>query len=195
MYGVGDVRFFDRLAPLYDLAMPPANGEALAAGFDRAERPIDRLLDVGGGSGRASAALTGPDSTVVDVSLGMLRRARNARGLSALAGDAGRLPFRDGSVDAVLVVDAFHHLPDQRAALSEAARVIAPGGVLVVREFDPTHPLGRVLVAGEHAIGMGSRFRSPDALADDFDAAGFEAAVVDRGFGYTVAGVRPDGGD
>ncbi|WP_281195478.1 class I SAM-dependent methyltransferase [Halorubrum sp. F4] len=192
MYGLGDVRFFDRIAPLYDLVMPPANGTALSAGFDRAERPIDRLLDVGGGSGRASAALTGPDVTVVDVSSGMLRRARNARGLSAVAGDAGRLPFRDGSVDAVMVVDAFHHLPDREAALREAGRVVAPGGVLVVREFDPTHPLGRLLVAGEHAIGMGSRFSTPDALADDMERAGFDSAVVDRGFGYTVAGVRAD---
>ncbi|MFC5133979.1 MULTISPECIES: class I SAM-dependent methyltransferase [Haloferacaceae] len=192
MYGLGDVRFFDRIAPLYDLVMPPANGAALSAGFDRAERPIDRLLDVGGGSGRASAALTGPDVTVVDVSSGMLRRARNARGLSAVAGDAGRLPFRDGSVDAVMVVDAFHHLPDREAALREAGRVVAPGGVLVVREFDPTHPLGRLLVAAEHAIGMGSRFSTPDALADDMEAAGFDPAVVDRGFGYTVSGVRAD---
>ncbi|WP_066417599.1 class I SAM-dependent methyltransferase [Halorubrum aethiopicum] len=192
MYGLGDVRFFDRIAPLYDLVMPPASGAALAAGFDRAERPIDRLLDVGGGSGRAAAALTGPEVTVVDASLGMLRRAREARGLSAVAGDAGRLPFRDGSVDAAMVVDAFHHLPDRQAALREVARALAPGGVLVVREFDPAHPLGRLLVAGEHAIGMGSRFSTPDALATDMEAVGLDPAVVDRGFGYTVAGVRLD---
>ncbi|MFC5279119.1 class I SAM-dependent methyltransferase [Halorubrum rubrum] len=190
MYGLGDVRFFDRIAPLYDLVMPPANGAALAAGFDRAERPIDRLVDVGGGSGRAAAALTGPEITVVDASAGMLRRARGTRGLSAITGDAGRLPFRDGSVDAVMVVDAFHHLPDRGAALREVARVLAPGGVLVVREFDPTHPLGRLLVAGEHAIGMGSRFSTPDALAADMAAVGLDPAVVDRGFGYTVSGVR-----
>ncbi|SMO43071.1 class I SAM-dependent methyltransferase [Halorubrum cibi] len=192
MYGLGDVRFFDRIAPLYDLVMPPASGAALAAGFDRAERPIDRLLDVGGGSGRASAALTGPDITVVDASSGMLRRARTARGLSAVAGDAGRLPFRDGSVDAAMVVDAFHHLPDREAALGEIVRVLAPGGVLVVRDFDPAHPLGRLLVAGEHAIGMRSRFSTPDALATDMAAVGLDPAVVDRGFGYTVSGVRVD---
>jgi len=190
MYGTGDVRFFDRIAPLYDLVMPSASGRALAAGFDLAERPIDRLLDVGGGSGRAAAALSGPEITVVDVSRGMLTRARAGRGLSAVAGDAGRLPFRDDAVDAIVVVDAFHHLPDQGAALAEAARVLAPGGVLVIREFDPTHPLGRALVAGEHAIGMGSQFRTPDALATDLDAIGLDPAVVDRGFGYTVAGVR-----
>ena len=190
MYGLGDVGFFDRVAPLYDLAMPPADGEALAAGLDHADRPIERLLDVGGGSGRAAAALTGPDITVVDASVGMLSRARRGRGLSGVAGDAGRLPFRDESVDAVTIVDAFHHLPDQDAALAEAARVLAPGGALVVREFDPEHPLGRLLVAGEHAIGMESRFRTPSGLASAMDAVDLDPRIVDRGFGYTVVGVR-----
>jgi ubiquinone/menaquinone biosynthesis C-methylase UbiE len=190
MYGLGDVRFFDRMAPLYDRLMPPANGEALAAGLDHATRPIDRLLDVGGGSGRAAAALTGPEIAVVDVSMGMLARARDGRGLPGVAGDAGRLPFRDASVDAITVVDAFHHLPDQEAAIREAARALAPGGTLVIREFDPTHPLGRALVAAEHAIGMTSRFRTPRDLAAAFDDAGLDPRIVDRGFGYTVAGVR-----
>ena len=190
MYGLGDVDFFDRVAPLYDLAMPPADGEALAAGLDHAARPIERLLDVGGGSGRAAAALTGPEITVVDASVGMLARARRVRGLSGVAGDAGRLPFRDASVDAVTIVDALHHLPDREAALAEAARVLGPGGALVVREFDPEHPLGRLLVAGEHAIGMGSRFYTPAALADAMDAVDLDPRIVDRGFGYTVAGVK-----
>jgi demethylmenaquinone methyltransferase/2-methoxy-6-polyprenyl-1,4-benzoquinol methylase len=190
MYGLGDVGFFDRVAPLYDLAMPPADGEALAAGLEHADRPIERLLDVGGGSGRAAAALTGPDITVVDASVEMLSRARRLRGLAGLAADAGRLPFRDASVDAVTIVDAFHHLPDQDAALAEAARVLAPGGALVVREFDPDHPLGRLLVAGEHAIGMDSRFRTPGDLAAAMDDADLDPRIVDRGFGYTVVGVR-----
>ncbi|MGQ3328319.1 MULTISPECIES: class I SAM-dependent methyltransferase [Halorubrum] len=190
MYGLGDVRFFDRIAPLYDRVMPPADGEALAAGLAHATRPIDRLIDVGGGSGRAAAALTGPEITVVDASLAMLARAREHRDRSVVAGDAGRLPLRDGSVDAATVVDAFHHLPDQTAAIDEVARVLAPGGALVIREFDPTHPLGRVLAASERAIGMESRFRAPDELAAALVDAGFDPRIVDRGFGYTVVGVR-----
>jgi demethylmenaquinone methyltransferase/2-methoxy-6-polyprenyl-1,4-benzoquinol methylase len=190
MYGTGDVGFFDRIAPLYDLAMPPADKDALAAGFDQATRPIDRLLDIGGGSGRAAAAVTGPDRLVIDVSRPMLRRARSVRGLSAVAGDAGRLPVADDAVDAVLVVDAFHHFPAQTAAIDEAARVLAPGGVFVIREFDPTHPLGRLLVTAEHTIGMTSHFCSPDELAAALSASRFDAVVIDRGFGYTVAGVR-----
>ena len=190
MYGLGDVGFFDRVAPLYDLAMPPADGAALAAGLDHATRPIERLLDVGGGSGRGAAALTGPEITVADASVEMLSRARRARGLDGLAADAGRLPLRDASVDAVTVVDAFHHLPDHDAALAEAVRILAPGGALVVREFDPDHPLGRLLVAGEHAIGMDSRFLTPDDLAAAMDAVDLDPRIVDRGFGYTVVGVR-----
>ncbi|MFD1571743.1 class I SAM-dependent methyltransferase [Halorubrum laminariae] len=190
MHGLGDVRFFDRLAPLYDLAMPPADGEALAAGLAHATRPIDRLLDVGGGSGRAAAALAGPEIFVVDASREMLSRARRERGLSAVAGDAGRLPIRDASVDAVTIVDAFHHLPDHGAAIHEISRVLAPGGAVVIREFDPTHPLGRGLVAAEHAIGMSSRFRAPSDLAAALDDAGLDPRIVDRGVGYTVAGVK-----
>ena len=190
MHGLGDVRLFNRLAPLYDLAMPPANGKALAAGLDHATRPIERLLDVGGGSGRAAGALSGPEVTVVDAAPGMLARARNQRGLSAVVGDAGHLPVRDASVDAIMIVDAFHHLPDHEAAIREAARVLAPGGAIVIREFDPTHPLGRGLVAAEHAIGMASRFHPPSDLAADLADSGLDPRIVERGFGYTVAGVR-----
>lgn len=192
MHGIGDVRFFDRIAPLYDQVMPPASGETLASGLDHATRPIERLLDVGGGSGRAAATLRGPDITVVDASFGMLSRARDVRGLDGVAGDAGRLPFRDASVDAITVVDAFHHLPEQDTAIEEAARVLTPGGVIVIREFDPTHPLGRALSIAEHAIGMQSHFRAPDDLATALDEAGFDPRIVARGFGYTVVGVQQE---
>ncbi|GAB6880699.1 class I SAM-dependent methyltransferase [Halorubrum gandharaense] len=191
MHGVGDVQFFNRLAPLYDLVMPPADGERLAAGLEHAERPIEMLLDIGGGSGRAAASLTGPERVVVDISSGMLRRARHERGLAALAGDAGRLPVRDEAADALLIVDALHHLPDREGALREAARVLAPGGALVVAEFDPEHPLGRALELAEHAIGMQSAFLTPDRLADAMADAGLRPVVVDRGFTYVVAGVKP----
>lgn len=190
MHGTGDVRFFDRIAPLYDLVMPAANREALAAGVERAERTVDRVLDVGGGSGRAAQAVPTEDRIVVDRSRGMLRRARN-RDLGAVQGDAAQLPLPAASVDAVVIVDALHHFPDQTGALSEAARVLRPGGVLVIREFDPSHPLGTLLVAGEKAFRMQSTFTEPDSLAAEVSAAGLDATVVDRGFGYTVAGVAP----
>ncbi len=186
---LGDVRPFDRLARLYDLGMPSADPAVLERGLRHATRDVERLLDVGGGTGRAARALDGPAATVVDPAPGMLRQARR-HGLAALQGDAARLPVRDRSVDAVLLVDALHHVGDQAGAVREARRVLRPGGVLVVREFDPETLLGRALVATEHLVGFASTFHGPDDLAADLAGAGLEPTVLDRGFGYTVVGRR-----
>src|SRR4030042_259583 len=92
--------------------------------------PQHRLLDVGGGTGRVAATLAGAAQVVVcDPSTGMLAEART-KGLRAAAGPAEVLPFPDGSFDRILIVDAFHHLGDQRASAAEMVRVLASGGRL-----------------------------------------------------------------
>ena len=187
----GDVSTFDRLARLYDLAMPPARERPLAEGLARAERPVHRALDVGGGTGRAAAAIR-PETVVVDAAPGMCRRARS-KGHAAVTGDATRLPVADNSVDAALVVDALHHMPDHPTVFGELSRVLRPGGVAIVREFDPTTLPGRALVAAEHAWGFASTFHTPADLVDLLAAAGFEASTLDGGFGYTVVGVAGSG--
>lgn len=185
----GDIGPFDRFAPVYDLVMPRARTSKLRAGLAVADREISRALDVGGGPGRAIRRLDIPDPIVVDAAWGMLEQARS-HGLGTVAGDATRLPVKSESVDAVLIVDALHHMSPAESVVSEAARVLRPGGVLVIREFDPSTVLGRGLVTGEHIIGFESQFYTPDELAGKVETAGLESAVVERGFGYTVTGVR-----
>lgn len=182
-----DVGRFDRFARLYDLAMPAAEAPTLRRGLDFATRPIDRLLDVGGGTGRAATALGG--ATVIDAAPGMLAEAR-AAGNEAVAGAAEALPVWDGSVDAVVVVDALHHFADIEAAVEEAARVLAPGGVLVVRDFDPATVRGRGLVALEAIVGFNSRFLESAELASVIEAAGLASFRPEIGFAYTVVGVK-----
>ncbi|WP_338742448.1 class I SAM-dependent methyltransferase [Haloplanus salilacus] len=194
MHGPGDVRFFDGVAALYDRFAPATDPEPIWTGLARADRPVDRVVDLAGGTGRAARAVTAaadssPSAVVVDASDAMLRRAAD-RGTPAIRGDAGRLPLRDGSVDAVVVLDALHHLPAPGAALSEAGRVLRPGGVVVIREFDPDTLRGRVLAASERAMGFDSTFRGPDATADAVAAAGLDATVLDRGFAFTVLGTK-----
>ncbi|ELZ82994.1 menaquinone biosynthesis methyltransferase UbiE [Haloferax elongans ATCC BAA-1513] len=189
MHGPGDIRFFDRFAPLYDLVMPAADAEPLDFALDRASRPVERVVDIGGGSGRATLALDVPERVVFDLSEEMLARARS-RGLDCVRGDARSLPFADDSVDAVTVVDAFHHMPDQQTVVEEVYRVLAPGGVFAVREFNPETIRGRGLAFAERAIGFGSSFVSPNELAGRLDGAEFEAAVLDTGFEYTVVGKK-----
>lgn len=199
-YGPGDVRFFDRVAPLYDRLMPAASSDALSKGLALSRRPVNTVLDVAGGTGRAARVLDGvvdaadensgdasPAVVVVDQAMGMLRVARR-RGHDCVAADATRLPMPADSVDAVTVVDALHHVPDQRALVREARRVVAPDGVVVVADFDPTTVLGRLLVAAEDLVGFDSTFSTPNDLARFLDSEGLSARVVESGFGYVVAG-------
>lgn len=191
-YGPGDVGFFDRIAQLYDRFMPAAATTSLEAGFERSRRPVDRVLDLAGGTGRAALGLreAGYDPLVADASRGMLARARE-HGLPVVCADAGRLPLVDDAVDAATVVDAYHHLPDQRIALAEAARVVAPGGVVVVRDFDPTSLRGRGVERLEHLVGMDSRFATADDVAAALTRVGLHSRVLERGFVATVVGVVP----
>jgi len=87
-----------------------------------------------------------------------------------------------------MVVDAFHHMPDQQAVIKEAARVVRPGGVFVIREFDPSHPLGWLLVRAEHTIGMASTFHRPAELAERLADGGFDVSLLTGGFEYTLVG-------
>jgi demethylmenaquinone methyltransferase/2-methoxy-6-polyprenyl-1,4-benzoquinol methylase len=191
--GVHDVHTFDRLASLYDRAMWRPDTVALERGLARAEREVSLVLDVAGGSGRVAAALD-REAVVVDAAPGMLAVARD-RGLPVVCGDAARLPVRDRAVDAVVVVDALHHVADAEGAVAEAARVLAPGGVLVVRDFDPATLRGRGVELAEHAVGFDSTFRSPEDLTALFEAHGLAAAVVETGFTFTAVGVAPGPGD
>ena len=113
-----------------------------------------RILDLCGGTGDLSVALAqrdDPPSLVVccDFSHPMLALAGPKfvrKGLGdrcvPVEGDALRLPFRDGSFDAVTIGFGVRNLADMRAGFGEILRVLAPGGRLVVLEFSrPTGPL------------------------------------------------------
>lgn len=181
-----DVPYFDRFAPLYDLVLPETDGAPLDEGLGLADRPIANVLDLGGGTGRAGRAIE-PDTLIFDASQPMLSRA-TANGYPALQGDVRSLPLATESVDAVVSVDAIHHLPTIETVLDEVRRVLRPGGVFVVRDFDPTTLRGRGLALAERLVGFKSTFYSVETLVDSFEGAGFEPTVLESGFVYTIAG-------
>lgn len=123
---------YSRQALTYDTtrAASPSVVRPLLEALDGVPGP--RLLDIGGGTGNYAVALRehGFAPTVLDVSEPMLERAR-AKGLPTVLGDAAELPFPDESWDAAAMISMLHHVPDWRAAIEEAKRVLVPGGRLV----------------------------------------------------------------
>jgi SAM-dependent methyltransferase len=92
-----------------------------------------RVLDVGCGTGANGPVLAeqGHFAVGIDASpipLGLTPRGHAVR----LRGDAAALPFQDGAFDLVVALDVLEHLDDDRAAARELARVLVPGGALVV---------------------------------------------------------------
>ena len=155
---------FTRLAERYDLV-----NDVMSFGMHRkwkretvrlaldGRRSAARLLDLCCGTGDMcfDAAELGASSIVgADFTLPMLgvarRRARSAAGhLELVAADALRLPFRDGSFDAITVGYGLRNIADPRLALAEMRRMLAPGGRVVILDFGkPDNPLAAALYNG-----------------------------------------------
>jgi demethylmenaquinone methyltransferase/2-methoxy-6-polyprenyl-1,4-benzoquinol methylase len=129
-------------------------------------RPDGLLLDAGGGTGRVAQALKTMVRKVVvlDSSRAMLRYAV-VKGLETICSPAEHLPFGSDSFNHIIMVDAFHHLANQRDAISELWRVLAPGGIMVIIEPN-IHKLAVKLIAiGERLLLMHSHFFPPEKIA------------------------------
>jgi ubiquinone/menaquinone biosynthesis C-methylase UbiE len=133
-------------------------------------RPGERVLEIGPGTGYYTLDLAewvGPGGSVeiLDVQQEMLdhtiRRARE-RGLwnvNPTLADARELEARDDSFDAAILVTVLGEIPDQDAALREIARVLRPGGRLVVGE----------LIGDPHMVTLGSLRRRAEAAGLRFE--------------------------
>jgi ubiquinone/menaquinone biosynthesis C-methylase UbiE len=180
-------RYFDRLVEEAGDFNPftDRGWETLARRFDAAvpaTAPL-RVLDVGCGTGQ-SQRIYGRSSgrggyyAGLDLSLSALRLAHRRFAGGWLQADALRLPVREGSFDVVAFSSVLHHVPDRRAALAEAVRVLRPGGWVFA--FDPNllHP-AMLLVRHPRSPLYSPKGVSPDerpllprTLREDFAAAG-----------------------
>ncbi|MEK6977282.1 MAG: class I SAM-dependent methyltransferase [Candidatus Hydrothermarchaeota archaeon] len=92
-----------------------------------------KILDIGCGGGFHSRTLSPHGSVVgLDISPAMAVEARRSTGGVYIAGEAMRLPFRDGTFDSVVCIfGALNHVKNLGRALKEARRVLKPGGVFI----------------------------------------------------------------
>ena len=175
-------RYFASHAEVWDQirSLHVAESEVERA-IDRAlgKRPLGRLVDVGTGTGRM-IELFGPraaQAVGIDRSSDMLRLARaklEAAGIhsSLRQGDMYALPLADQSADSVIIHQVLHYAHSPAVAVAEAARVLAPGGTLLVVDF-AAHEREELRETDAH-IRLGFE---DEAMAGWFAAAGLE---IDR---------------
>jgi ubiquinone/menaquinone biosynthesis C-methylase UbiE len=143
-------------------------------------RSLGRLVDIGTGTGRM-IELFGPRSTQaigIDRSSEMLRLARvklEAAGIhsSLRQGDMYALPLDDGSADSVIIHQVLHYAHSPASAIVEAARVLSPGGTLLVVDF-AAHEREELRATDAH-IRLGFE---DEVMAGWFNAAGLEVDQV-----------------
>jgi ubiquinone/menaquinone biosynthesis C-methylase UbiE len=135
-------RHYDRWRAVYSRSrlLASLQRKALAQLDPRAD---DRLLDVACGAGKLVRAAA-PDverAVGVDLSPGMIEEARwrtaaeapdAADRIEFVVGSSDQLPFADGEFTALVTTTALHHFPAPAASVREMARVLAPGGRLLI---------------------------------------------------------------
>ncbi len=146
---------FDSVASKYDIM-----NDLMSMGLHRAWKaytvmvanlkPGDKVLDIAGGTGDMAMAFAdkvGPRGQVVhtDINLAMLRQGRERlidKGvlLPTTVCDAEHLPFPDAAFDRVCVAFGLRNMTHKDRALTEMARVLRPGGKLLVLEFSKVAP-------------------------------------------------------
>jgi ubiquinone/menaquinone biosynthesis C-methylase UbiE len=147
-----------------------------------ADAPLGRLIDIGTGTGRM-IELFAPDATHalgIDKSSEMLRLARAKLGEQGLAhaelrqADLYALPLGDGAADVAILHHVLHFAQQPGAAITEAARVLATGGRLLIADFAP-HDREELRARDAH-----TRLGFSDAQIEGwFAAAGLVAARVE----------------
>jgi ubiquinone/menaquinone biosynthesis C-methylase UbiE len=180
-------RHYDRWSRAY------SRSRLLASLQDRALaqlalRDEDRLLDVACGAGKLVRAVAPRVQRVVGVDLSpvMIEEARRrTRGeepavvdrIDFVVAASDRLPFADAEFTALVTTTAFHHFPDPAASVREMARVLAPGGRIVIGDAVRDLPHAK--------IGDAVLRRFEDGHVGLQDRKGFERLLADAGIRVT----------
>jgi SAM-dependent methyltransferase len=130
------------------------------------------VVDIGCGPGNFYATVGGSPKVLigVDVSYGALKMAKEV-GYTPLWADAQNLPLIDGFADLVVATATLHHCDDMAKVLSEAARLLRPGGLLVT-DLDPQvtamHFKGLAAFLRKHRFLIYRLINSPHYLTEEY---------------------------
>ncbi|HUF53913.1 MAG TPA: methyltransferase domain-containing protein [Dehalococcoidia bacterium] len=143
------------------------------------------LLDIGCGTGNFAVPLAQAGFTVTlgDFTADMVRRAlAKLPQAPTVIADGQRLPFRGASFDCAVSVNVFGHLPDWRAALVEARRVVRSGPFVLKTSTQETQKANwlREYLPEIDAFAPPSHYQAEETIADALRVAGFSSVEIDR---------------
>jgi ubiquinone/menaquinone biosynthesis C-methylase UbiE len=131
-------------------------------------RPGERILEIGPGTGyytfEIASRLDGGTVEIFDIQQEMLDHVMRAAEKGSVSnvhptlGDAQSLPYEEGSFDGAVLVTVLGEIPDQDTALREIARVLRPGGRLIVGELFGDPHMVTLGALQKRAEGAGLRF-------------------------------------
>jgi ArsR family transcriptional regulator len=176
-------RDWDQIRSLHiaESEVEAAIGRALGA--KEGGRPIGRLVDIGTGTGRMLElfAPAAEHALGVDRSPEMLRLARAKLGQAGLPtaelrqGDMYALPLPSGSADTVIIHQVLHYAQQPAGAVVEAARLLGPGGRLLIVDFAP-HEREELRESDAH-LRLGF---ADDVMLKYLEAAGLDGRVIEH---------------
>lgn len=129
VHGAEEVRaHYAALAATYDDKANRACKRHYEMLIQRTLAASTRVLEIGAGSSPTLGVLVPTLGVACDLSLPMLSARRAAPEVPRAVADGQMLPFRAGAFDGVFCVNVLEHAPDPAALVTEAARVLVPGG-------------------------------------------------------------------
>lgn len=177
---------YDRLFSLFLPARELRDGVVERLDLPRGARVLDLACGTGALLGRFAALRPDLDLLGLDIDPAMIARAgersrRAGARVKLITANADRVPLPDASLDAVVSVLAFHHLPPpiKRGAAAEIRRLLKPGGSVLIADFGP--PLDRVQAA---LFAVAGRLESAVTTAGHADGV---VGVLLREQGFDVA--------
>lgn len=178
----------------YERLEPPPAGEIVEIGFGNGKL-VDELLKLA-----SDLYYVGVDASDAMVAAAHKHNASLVRAgrCDFLQGSVEDMPFPAGSFDRALTVNSIYFWPDQLAGLAEIARVLRPGGRLVLASMSPETGRKLPMYSRENGFSIPSReelialhrqagFAEVDCASYDEQAVRFDGSTLERSFNVTVA--------
>jgi ubiquinone/menaquinone biosynthesis C-methylase UbiE len=178
---------YDAVAPAYDRRYERNRFDGVTAILQRFIGEPARVdaAEVGCGTGHWLAGIQGRVRTAagLDLSAGMLQRARTAApSARVVRGRAESLPWASARFDRLFCINALHHFENADAFMSEAHRVLRPGGAIMIVGLDPHTGLDRWWIYDCFPSALTAdraRYLSSGSIRARLEAAGFADAVTE----------------